>query len=115
MRPLLRSELKHPFETMDFLSQRPILRQTETHWFFEINILSCPDGGQGGQDMPVVWRGDQKCIDVLARHDLTKITVGSAILVTVPLVNLLAGKSELVLLNIAHRDHLHIFLWKKPV
>ena len=80
---LLGAKLKDALVAMDFLPQRPVFGQVRAHRLFQVNVLAGADGCQRGQDVPMIGRGDEASIDVLAGDQLAEVAISGAVLVLV--------------------------------
>ena len=107
---LLGAELKDALVAMDFFPQRPVFGQVRAHRLFQVNVLPGADGCQRGQDVPMIGRGDEAGIDVLAGDQLAEVAISSAVLVLVMLVDSIARLLEVAGHDIAHRDDLGVLL-----
>ena len=72
---LLGAELEDAFVAVDFFAQGPIFGEVEAHGFFEVDVFAGADGGQGGEDMPVIGRGDEDGVEVFAGEQLAEVVV----------------------------------------
>ena len=107
---LLGAELKNAFLAMDFLSQGPVFGEVEAHGLFEIDILAGADGGQGGEHVPVIGRGDENGVNVLTSEQLAEVGVGGAVFVLVVLIDAVAGLFEVLFHDVADGDDPGVFL-----
>ena len=80
---LLGAELEDALATVDFLAQRPVLRDVDAERLFHIDVFAGANRGQRRQHVPMVGRGNQEGVNVLASDDLLEVGVGLAILVLV--------------------------------
>ena len=93
---------------MNSLPHDLILRDRQSHRLFHIHILPRPHRSQGCQDMPVIGRGDQHRIHVIASHQLPEVMVSSAVTIPVMTVDEVPSRFEDVRFEITERDHLRV-------
>jgi hypothetical protein len=76
--PLLGSILEYAAVLLEHLATQQVLRDAHTKRLFNVGVLA----GSGGHDrdryVPVVRRGNNHRIDVVAGEELTKIAIGLA-------------------------------------
>ena len=85
--PLLRAVLEHIAIPLDGLAQGDVPLHAQTERLLDVHILARPRRGQGGRHVPVVGRGDDNGVDVVAGEQLAEVRVRGGELALVLLVD----------------------------
>ena len=78
--------------------------------FLPVNVLLIPGRLGGDERVPMIRHGEHHRVDVRAGHHLAVIVIGFAVLVFVFLVNLVRGRFQVILVDVAGSDHLAVSL-----
>ena len=74
-RTLLRAGLHDPIVSPCGLDHRPAFRHVVSQGLFDVHVLPRLTGEHGGNRMPVVGRGDQQRVDVVAVEHAAEVAV----------------------------------------
>ncbi len=114
-RTLHRADLKNSFVRAHGAHHRAALVDGVRHRFFAVNILARIRRRDRGERVPVVGRGDDHSVNVLARQQIAEIVVGIAAFVVSAFFLFGVGGFDFVLgqiaagrIHIAHRQHANV-------
>ncbi len=98
--------LKDDVVFLDGLDDRAALAEGPGERFFAVDVLAPPRGLDAYERMPMVGRGHDDGVDVVAREQFAVVVVGGAVLVAVVLVHEPLVFGQLLVVDVAKRDNL---------
>ncbi len=94
----------------DGVDHRPALGQIVGERLLAVDVLSGIGRRYALRGMPVVGRGDDNRVDIVAGEEFAEVMIGCAILVAIEAVHHLPALGKVLLVDIANREGMRVFL-----